>query len=195
MRSTDLSRIVTFAPRPTRDERRVVADDAAADDEHLRRAHARHAAEQEPAAALRLLEEARAHLRREAAGDLAHRREQRQLPVVGLDRLVRDGRDPAVDERTRERLVGGEVEVREEHEALAEPRVLGCDRLLHLEQELGLAPRPRRRTRCARRPPRTRRRRTRCPTPAPGLDQRRRGRAARARARPPASARRGTRRS
>ncbi len=50
-----------------------------------------HAAEQEPAAAERLLEEVRAGLRREPSGDLAHRREQRQAAVVGLDRLVRDG--------------------------------------------------------------------------------------------------------
>ena len=61
---------------------------------------------------------------REAAGDLAHRREQRQRAVVGLDGLVGDGGDAAVDERARERLVGGEVEVREEDEPLAQPRVL-----------------------------------------------------------------------
>ena len=98
---------------------------------------ARHPAEQQAAAAERLLEEVRARLRREPAGDLAHRREQRQPAVVGLDRLVRDGGDPAVDERARERLVGGDVEVREEHEPLAQARVLGRDRLLDLEQHLG----------------------------------------------------------
>jgi hypothetical protein len=39
----------------------------------------------------------------------------------------------------RERLVGGDVEVREEHEPFAQPRVLGLDRLLDLEQQVGLA--------------------------------------------------------
>ena len=49
---------------------------------------------------MRLLETPRAHLRRKPAGDLAHRREQRQPPVGRLDGLVGDRRDPGVDERT-----------------------------------------------------------------------------------------------
>ena len=73
-----------------RDDRGVVADHAAADDDDVALRDARHAAEQEPAAAERLLEEVRAGLRREPARDLAHRREQRQPPVVRLDGLVRD---------------------------------------------------------------------------------------------------------
>ena len=60
--------------------------------------------------------------------------------VVRLDGLVGDGGDAAVRQRSRERLVGGDVEVREEHEPFAQPRVLGLDRLLDLEQEVGLAP-------------------------------------------------------
>ena len=47
---------------------------------------------------------------------------------------------PLSAERARERLVGGDVEVREEHEPFAQPRVLGRDRLLDLEQKVGLAP-------------------------------------------------------
>ena len=105
-----------------RDDRRVVADDAAADDDDAAGRDARDAAEQQTAPAERLLEEVRAGLRREAAGDLAHRREQRQPPVVGLDRLVGDGRDAALDERARQRLVGGDVQVREEDEPFAQPR-------------------------------------------------------------------------
>ena len=121
---------------PDRDHRGVVADDAAADHEHAARRDARHAAEQQAAPAERLLEEVRAGLRREASGDLAHRREQRQPPVVRLDGLVRDGGDAALDERVRQRLVRGDVQVREEDEPLAQPRVLARDRLLHLEQQL-----------------------------------------------------------
>ena len=61
--------------------------------------------------------------------------------MVGrLDRLVGNARDAAVDERTCERLVGGDVKVGEEHEALAQPRVLGLDRFLDLQQEIGLVP-------------------------------------------------------
>ena len=123
-----------------RDDGRVVADDAAADDDDLPGRDARHAAEQQAAAAERLLEEVRAGLGGEPAGDLAHRREQRQRPVARLDRLVRDRRDPALDERVRQPVVRGEVQVREEDEPVAEPAVLGVDRLLDLEQQLGVAP-------------------------------------------------------
>ena len=107
-----------------RDHRGVVADHAAADDDDAAGRDAGHAAEQEPAAAERLLEEVGAGLRREPAGDLAHRREQRQRAGVGLDRLVGDGGDAAVDERARQRLVGGEVEVGEEDEPFAQAAVL-----------------------------------------------------------------------
>ena len=125
---------------PERDHRGVVADDPAADDDDLPGRDARDAAEQQPTAALRPLEVVRARLRREPAGDLAHRRQQRQPAVVRLDRLVRDGGDAAVDERPRQRLVGGDVQVGEEDEALAQPAVLGRDRLLHLQQQLRAAP-------------------------------------------------------
>ena len=102
--------------------------------------YARDTAEQQPAAALRPFEVVRAGLRGEPAGDLAHRRQQGQPAVVRLDRLVRHGRDAAVDERPRERLVGGNVQVGEEDEALAQAAVLGRDRLLHLQQQLRTLP-------------------------------------------------------
>ena len=105
-----------------RDDRRVVADDAAAEHDNPPGRDTRHAAEQQAAPAERLLEEVRARLRRKPARDLAHRREQRQPPVVGLDRLVGDRRDAALHERPRERLVGGDVEIREQHEPLAQAR-------------------------------------------------------------------------
>jgi hypothetical protein len=88
----------------------------------------------------RLLEEVRGRLRCEPARDLAHRREQGQPVVVRLDGLVGHGGDAAVHQRARERLVGCDVEVREEHEPGAEAWVLGVDRLLDLEHEVGLAP-------------------------------------------------------
>ena len=110
---------------PDRDDGGVVADDSAADHEHAAGRDARHAAEQQAATAERLLEEVRAGLRCEPAGDLAHRREQRQPPIVRLDGLVRDGGDAAVDERVRQRLVRGDVQVREQDEPFAKARVLG----------------------------------------------------------------------
>ena len=104
-----------------RDDRRVVADDPAADDHDLAGSDTRHAAEQQAAAAERLLEEVRARLRGQPARHLRHRREQRQRPP-DLDRLVRDRGDPARDQRARQRLVGRDVQVREEDQALAQPR-------------------------------------------------------------------------
>ena len=150
-----------------RHDRGVVADDPAADDHDPPGSDAGHAAEQQPAAAERLLEEVRARLRREPAGDLRHRREQRQRAARGLDRLVGDRGHARVDERPRQRLVGGDVEVGEERQPLAEPPVLGRDRLLHLEQQLARPPDVVDRARCARRPARRRRRRTRCPPRRP----------------------------
>ena len=59
---------------------------------------ARHAAEQEPAAAERLLEHERARLRGDLARDLAHRRQQRQPAARVLDGLVGDARRAGLDE-------------------------------------------------------------------------------------------------
>ena len=47
---------------------------------------------------------------------------------------------PDAEQRVRQRLVGGDVQVREQRQILAEPGVLLCDRLLHLQQELRRAP-------------------------------------------------------
>ena len=60
---------------PERDHCRVVADDPAADHEHPAGRDAGDAAEQEPAAAERLLEEVGTGLRGQPPGDLAHRRQ------------------------------------------------------------------------------------------------------------------------
>ena len=110
---------------PERDDRGVVADDPAAEDDDATGLYARSPREENAAAAERLLEEVRRGLRREPSRDLAHRGEQRQAAVLGLDRLVRDRGDSAVRERARQRLVGGDVEVREEHEPLAKAEYSG----------------------------------------------------------------------
>ena len=47
---------------------------------------------------------------------------------------------PDASERARQRLVGGDVQVREQRQVLAEPGVLLGDRLLHLQQQLRRAP-------------------------------------------------------
>ena len=72
------------------DGRRVAPDDAAAEDDHATATRAGHAAEQHALAAALLLEARRADLHGHAAGDFAHRAEQRERAVVELDGLVGD---------------------------------------------------------------------------------------------------------
>src|SRR5207302_10534900 len=52
----------------------------------------------------------------------------------------RDRRDAAVEKGPREGFVGGDVEIREEDEPLAQSCVLPGDRLLHLEQQIRVPP-------------------------------------------------------
>ena len=92
----------------------VGADDAAAEDDDVGRQHARHAAEQDAAALERPLQVLRPFLDAHPAGDLAHRRQQRQAAAGVLDRLVGDGRDARRHHRPRQPFVGGEVEVGED---------------------------------------------------------------------------------
>ena len=98
------------------------ADDAAADDDDLARRHAGHAAEQHAAAAIGLLQRGRRRLDRKAAGDLAHRRKQRQAAVRVGHRLVGDRGDAGSDQAARLCRVGGEMEIGEEDLAGAELR-------------------------------------------------------------------------
>src|SRR5439155_12728350 len=79
-------------------------------------------------------------LRREPAGDLAHRREQWQRTVVRLDGLVGHAGRAALGERAGQLFARGEMQVGEQDEALPEQLVLGGQRLLDLQEEVGLAP-------------------------------------------------------
>ena len=97
------------------------------------------AAHQHPAAALGLEQRVRADLRRQAAGDLRHRVEQRQPARGQLHGLVGDRGDLAVDQLLGQRLVRGQVEVGEERQPLAHPVVLLGDRLLDLEHHVDAA--------------------------------------------------------
>ena len=58
------------------------------------------------------------------ARHLAHGREQWQAPVGALDGLVRDGDDVGLFERAGQLGRGGQVQIREEDLAGAQPRVL-----------------------------------------------------------------------
>ena len=122
-----------------RDLGSVVADHAAADDEHVRGGDTRDAAEQDAAAAEGLLEHEGSGLRRDLARDLGHRRQQRQAAVAVLDRLIGDAGRAGLGQPVGELDVGGEVQVGEEQVARLEHRDLDRLRLLDLDDHLGLS--------------------------------------------------------
>ena len=98
-----------------------------------------HAAQQQPAAAERLLEHEGARLRGDLARHLAHRRQQRQPPAGVLDRLVGDARRARRDQAPRQLGVGRQVQVGEERVARLQPRDLLGLGLLDLDDQVGLA--------------------------------------------------------
>ena len=129
------------------------------------------------------LERRGAFLRSHPAGDLGHRREQRQPPVGELHGLVRHRADAPLGEEPGRGPVRRQVQVGEEQLPLAEPLVLRRLGLLHLHDQVGgrehgvgvgedlarrppRTPRRRSRSRSRRSPPRRRggrRRRARAP--------------------------------
>ena len=127
---------------PDRDEGGVHADHAAADHHHVGGGDAGHAAEQDAAPAERLLEHEGAGLGGDLAGDLAHRRQQRQPPARVLDRLVGDAGRAGPAEAAGLLGVRRQVQVGEEQLAGAQHLDLRRLQLLDVEDHLGLARRP-----------------------------------------------------
>ena len=118
----------------------VGADDAAADDADVAGGDAGDSAEQDAAAAVLFFEVGCADLDGHAAGDFAHRGEQRQRAGAVADRLVGDAGDLLFEQRVGELGKRREVEVGEEDEAFAEVAVLLLDGLLDLDDHVGEAP-------------------------------------------------------
>jgi hypothetical protein len=117
----------------------IGARDACAQDHDLGGADARNAAEQHALAAGGRHQGRRTHLDGQPAGHLGHGREQGQGAAF-LDGLVGDGGDAGVDELLGQLGLGGEVQVGEEDQALAEAVVLGLDGFLDLHHHVGAGP-------------------------------------------------------
>ena len=117
---------------------RVDAGHAAAQHDDLGGRHAGGAAEQHAAPALLHLQAMRAGLDGHAAGNLAHRRQQRQAAAHARHRLVGDGRDARGHQRLGLLGVGRQVQIGKERLALAQHGAFGGLRLLHLHDEIGL---------------------------------------------------------
>ncbi|RYD85053.1 MAG: hypothetical protein EOP61_39310, partial [Sphingomonadales bacterium] len=113
------------------------ARDAAAEDDDIGRGHARHAAEQQPTAALGLHQRIGANIDRHAACDLAHRLKQRQAPGLVRHGLVGDAGGAGFHQRFGLRLVCGEVEIGEERMVRLEHRALDGLGLFDLHDHFG----------------------------------------------------------
>jgi len=132
--------MVTSARKPVGDLCSVQAGDAAADHDDLAGSDAGDPGQQHAVAAGVLEQRARTGQHGQPAGHLAHRTQQRQRAGVGLDGLVRDRRGAGGQQRCGLGLVGREVQVGEQHLVRPKEAVLGSDRLLDLQQQVGLAP-------------------------------------------------------
>ena len=135
-RFTERSTTVTSARRPTAISAAWVPDTPPPRITTLAGRHARHAAEQDAAAAVRLLQAVRADLDRHAARDFAHRREQRQRAVRRRDRFVRDAGRTRFHERLGLLRIRREVQVGVEDLALAQHRAFLRLRLLDLHDHV-----------------------------------------------------------
>ena len=116
------------------------AGGAAAQDHHAATPHTGGPSEEDAGSPVGAQECVGPHLGGQAPGDLGHGRQERQVPGVGLDGLVGEGGDPAVQELTGQLRVRGQVQVGEEHESASQERVLGRYRFLDLEDHLGAVP-------------------------------------------------------
>ena len=112
-------------------------NDTAADDNNLPRSDARHATEQHATAAAGPLQRDGAHLDRHAAGDFAHRRQQRQPAAIVGDGLVGNRGAAALEQSLGLRRIGREVQVREQDLPFAQHRAFRRLRLLHLDHHVG----------------------------------------------------------
>jgi hypothetical protein len=103
----------------------------------VRGCDARQAADQLAAAAMGSVQSERAHLRREAPGDVGHGLQQRQEAARPAHGFVGDRHDPARHQLAREIGGRGEVQVAEQHLPVAQPADLDRLRLLDLDDEVG----------------------------------------------------------
>ena len=121
---------------PGGDFRGAGAHHPAAQDQHVRRRHARHSAEQDAAAHHRLLEILRPFLNAHLPGDLAHRRQAGKLPLAVANRLVRDRDDLALQAPLRQLRTRRQVEISENNLSRSKQADLRSQRLLHLHDHV-----------------------------------------------------------
>ena len=85
------------------------------------------------------MQQASGDLDREPPGDVAHRREQREAPLIVLDGLERHGGQPDLAQAAREIRQRREMQIAEQQVILAQQLQVGVDRLFDLDDHLRLA--------------------------------------------------------
>jgi hypothetical protein len=118
------------------DQRGVAAGHSASEDQDIRRRHTRHAAEQHAAAAVFLLQAARADMRRHAARDLRHWREQRQGALGARHGLVGNRDDARCHQVGGLLRIGRQMQIGEQHLSGLESLAFRRERLLDLHDQL-----------------------------------------------------------
>jgi hypothetical protein len=114
--------------------------DTTAQNHNVGRRHTRHAAQQDAAAAGRLLEVLGAHLYRHASRHFAHWSEQRQRSVRLTNGLVGDPVDSRSQHPVRQVWQRRQVQIGKENQARTKVGVFGGLRLLDLHHQAGLVP-------------------------------------------------------
>ena len=118
----------------------VGANKAAAQDHNLGLAHARHARDQDASAAEGLFQALRALDGGQPPGDLAHRLEQRKLPLPVPQGFVGDALRAGLYERVGQLAVCGQVQIRIEDLAPSHAGVFRRERLFDLDEHVALGP-------------------------------------------------------
>ena len=116
----------------------VGTDGTAAQNHHITALHAGHAAQQNAAAAIGLLQVLCAFLSGHTAGDLTHRSQAGQSAVTTHDGLVSDSSDLSIHQSLGQRGICSQMQVGIEDHTLAEILVLALDGLLNLNNHLSI---------------------------------------------------------
>src|SRR5690606_497498 len=115
------------------------ADDAAAENDDIRRRNSRNSAETNTASAVHLLKIRRTDLNGHTARNLGHRRKKRQAAVL-RDRLVGNARYFPLEHLLCKLRFGSKVQIREKQLIFTHTRIFGSDRLLDLNDHIARLP-------------------------------------------------------
>jgi hypothetical protein len=125
-------------PEAARQPRSAGPYDAATQDHHAARPHARRASEQDAASPERSLQVVRPDLGRQASRYLAHRREHRQAAAFVAYGLHREGHAPGVKQGAHEARIDRQREEGQQHHALPQVAVLLFNRPVDFDDDLRL---------------------------------------------------------